>query len=677
MIEGKDNTAADFLSRMQIIAENVELPINAAYSRFECNYLTAVSNKLFGSKVREDTLLDLHSTSLLIQPVEQPFQYASLCAMQNLLINDTATNTAISQHVLSPKVNYSPEAKDKIFASCHGGTAGCWGAAKTYAKINRIYPGNGMSFNDIRRRIEECPECQKYRRVLPGMIHEPILRTITLGNPFMTVSIDGIPMSPTDNSGNTTINIVKNMGTHVVSYVPSKDKSAAAAANALLLTRIRQGHFHTIISDPGSDFTSKTMKAFNDLVDVEHRLTLVERPQASGIERDVGEAKRFIIALAASKRFEMRWSEPVILAIAEYMVNSDYEQPSHIAPYDMLFGRKDTNLQRIFAKSMSDLSPISSKEPYVKNLLADISSIRQTHLKHLRTRIENETSANANKPQNLYQPGDLVFKTITKRQKTQTLQAIRLGPYLVVKQSFNDLTIKSLITDAIQTMDVTRAILFVGSLEIATDLASRDDSQVVVRSIDGWRGNPATRSNCMFLLRFEDDTLVWKSYSKDLEQTIVFEQYCKTKPMLKPLLDSAFKQNQEVIRVNKTTPPLASVGMNVFLDLRYLISHTLYQFRLLNLPDKYSTTYYLRTTVTKTTLKSIELFCPLLQTKSILNQSDYSLYVCNSNTKLLPNIEITQSILDSYPSILTLELPKNWSTLDENSPEYKGLFDPL
>ena len=72
-----------------------------------------------------------------------------------------------------------------------------------------------------------------------------------------------------------------------------------------------------------------------------------------------------------------------------------------------------------------------------------------------------------------------MFKTITKRQKTQTLQALRLGPYSVVKQSANDLTIKSLITDAMQTIDVTRAILFVGSLEVATDLASRDDAQVI------------------------------------------------------------------------------------------------------------------------------------------------------------------------------------------------------
>ncbi len=72
-----------------------------------------------------------------------------------------------------------------------------------------------------------------------------------------------------------------------------------------------------------------------------------------------------------------------------------------------------------------------------------------------------------------------MFKTITKRQKTQTLQALRLGPYSVVKQSANDLTIKSLITDAMQTIDVTRAILFVGSIEVATDLASRDDAQVI------------------------------------------------------------------------------------------------------------------------------------------------------------------------------------------------------
>ena len=674
MIDGKDNTAADFLSRMQSNATELELPLNAAYSRAECNYYTAASNGLFGKSVREKALLDLHSTSLLIQPVEST-QYSSLCAMQTLPDPSNTSNIVYPTYVRAPLIQYSPEAKDKIFTNCHGGSAGCWGVAKTYAKINRIYPGNGMSFKDIRRRVDECPECQKYRRITPGMVHEPILRVIHTDNPFTTVSIDGIPMTPTDNSGNTTINIVKNMGTHMVSYIASKQGSAAAAADALLLTRLRQGHFNTIISDPGSDFTSNIVKSFNNYIDAEHRLTLVERPQASGIERDVAEAKRFIISLAACKRFEMRWSEPVILAVAEFLVNSDYEQPSHIAPYEMLFGRKDTDLFRIFSKSLSDLSPTAAKESYVKHLVADISEIRKTYLEHLRTRVSTETAPNASNPQNQYQPGDLVFKTITKRQKTQTLQALRLGPYSVVKQSANDLTIKSLITDAMQTIDVTRAILFVGSIEVATDLASRDDAQVIISSIGGWRGNPSARSTCMFQLTFEDTTTVWKVFSADIERTTILEQFCSSRPMLKPLLLSAALAKKQVSTTNKTKPLVTSVGTKAFLDLRWL-SHTLYQFKELDLPDKYNTSYYLPILVTKATQKVIHILCQLLDTTLAIDQSDYTMYVCSTETLLRPYIVINKALMETHPSIRTLDLPDNWNQILENPQNYRHLFDP-
>jgi hypothetical protein len=122
----------------------------------------------------------------------------------------------------------------------------------------------------------------------------------------------------------------------------------------------------------------------------------------------------------------------------------------------------------------------------------------------------------------------------------------------------------------------------------------------------------------MFKLTFEDNTTVWKPFNKDIEQKTNFEHYCNSRPMLKPLLISAALAKKQASTTNKTKPPITSVKIEAYLDLRWL-SHSLYQFKNLDLPDKYNTTYYLPITVTKVTLQSITIFCPLLNTTSKIN----------------------------------------------------------
>jgi hypothetical protein len=419
------------------------------------------------------------------------------------------------------------------------------------------------------------------------------------------------------------------------------------------------------------------VKAFNSYAGVEHRLTLVERPQASGVERDVAEVKRFLISLCAFEGLEKRWSEPRILAIAEFLINNDPELPSNLSPYEMLFGRKDTELYKIISQDSSNISPIAAKELYVQSLMKDISSVRNIHLEHDRTRVNKETASNAAKPHNTYQPGDLVFKTLTKRQKSQTLQALRLGPFLVVSHVANDITIKNLITDAVQTIDMTRAVLFVGSLDEATELAARDDAQCILESIEGWRGDPTIRSSCFFKLIFEDKTTVWKPFCKDLETTTLFEQFCFARPMLRPLLMLSSAAKKQATLENKASPFITKVLENTFLDFRFL-SHTLYQFAHLDLPDKYNTTYYLPVRVTQADRrKGIYVYCTLLGTETPLTQSEYKQYTCTTDLLLHPSVIVTPELLNLHPSIKSNNLPANWATLDPTSREYLSLFDPF
>ena len=139
----------------------------------------------------------------------------------------------------------------------------------------------------------------------------------------------------------------------------------------------------------------------------------------------------------------------------------------------------------------------------------------------------------------------------------------------------------------------------------------------------------------------------------------------------------AAQAKKETALTNKRFPIVTTVGTKAYLDLRWQ-SHTLYQFKELDLPDKYATSYYLPILVTSATKRAIQVLCPLLNNSTLqMDQATYTQYVCSSDTRLSPHVVITHALLDTHPSILTLNFPPNWSQLQVSSEEYINLFDPI
>ena len=362
-------------------------------------------------------------------------------------------------------MHYSPEAKAKIFKSCHGGTAGCWGVRKTYLDIMNVYPGNDMSYAEVARMVELCPSCQKRRltSMKPGSVMKPIKRVVGPYGPHEAVSIDGAPVScpGPDEDGHTGFNLVKNQGTKVINIHPYKEKTDEEAANALLLTRIRSGPFKIVISDTGSDFTAKTVANLNKFVGAQHQLTHVRRPQATATEPDIKEAKRFMVSIAEHEGLRHRWGSPRVIAIAEYLINSAPDTETGISPYDLLYGRRDSSVFDIFKKEIDDTTDDLNQSEYIKVLRKEFALVQSLFLKAQQERAKRITIENTASPQNKFQVGDFVFYHIEKLERENTFQARKLGPYEVTSpQSKNDLTITSLVTGATRVTDVSDVSLF-------------------------------------------------------------------------------------------------------------------------------------------------------------------------------------------------------------------------
>jgi len=58
------------------------------------------------------------------------------------------------------------------------------------------------------------------------------------------------------------------------------------------------------------------------------------------------------------------------------------------------------------------------------------------------------TEDNTRSPQNQFQPGDFIFKTLSKLERKGTFTARRLGPYEVVGQRGNNVAVRNLVDDS-------------------------------------------------------------------------------------------------------------------------------------------------------------------------------------------------------------------------------------
>ena len=142
------------------------------------------------------------------------------------------------------------------------------------------------------------------------------------------------------------------------------------------------------------------------------------------------------------------------------------------------------------------------------------------------------------------------------------------GPYEVIQQTKNDVECRHLTQGSVSTFHITRLKPFFGSREEALRLAQLDYDQYVVTSITAYRGQPETRTTMSFEVNYADGTTHWVPWSKDIFDTIAYEDFINARPQLVPLLYSAEAAKKEVSRIKATAIAVVSPGDSVFVDLR-------------------------------------------------------------------------------------------------------------
>ena len=151
---------------------------------------------------------------------------------------------------------------------------------RTYLKVSAFYYWPDMR-KEIKRYCETCETCvANSKSNLKTLLHPIELAT----EPFQIVGIDFLgPIKPASPKGNSCILVITDYFSKWVEAVALPDQRALTTVDAFHSTITqRHGPPKVIISDRGSNFTSKLFSAYCEKLHIQHRFTTAYHPASNG-----------------------------------------------------------------------------------------------------------------------------------------------------------------------------------------------------------------------------------------------------------------------------------------------------------------------------------------------------------------------------------------------------------
>jgi hypothetical protein len=491
---------------------------------------------------------------------------AFFTAVLNVLVPKPDTSVPDALYELEPVTTPITLTLTDMFTSVHGGRKFHKGIRQTWLDLNERYPGHSIPIRVVADLITTCPTCQKVRKAMEYSLPS---KTLTLKPPYYRkrVGIDTLTITPVDKFGNSLVIVIVEHFSKFCSIFPCSDHTADNTARALWQHYVTYGKFEQVISDPGSDLMSKTIILLNEWLGQEKLVSLVQRHESNGVEPTNKKILLHVRTLAQDLRIAHHWSDPTIIQLIAYAINSAVHSETNYSAMELKFGSADLPwMSTVF--DLPDNNIISSKSPLILQQLNDnIKTIRDlSHTYQQQLVADRDNSALSI---NKYQPGDLVLFIFSVTGEALTkISSQFLGPYSVISHVQNDVTVRNLVTEAISVFHSSRLKPFLGTLEQAKEAALRDTEQYEIAEFIAYRGDPLIRTSMIFYIRFSDGCHHWKEWSNDLFSTQQYETFCASIPQLFPLIYLSKVASTLIKEINSQPILTVSPGTTVYMDLR-------------------------------------------------------------------------------------------------------------
>ena len=657
-IAGKENTVADWLSRLntislQHVSPSQKLQKMALPPLISSPPITTVDPAL---RCTTDDMPDFrqvidifdddkkkvpHERSLSTD-IDDPYEKTKADLNE---VTDDAADIAIDMEVDIGQITQT-----EMLHQVHNSRVGHFGIKVTHRRLNIAFPGHGISIRQIEDFISTCPTCQKDRLTMNTAL-KPVVRHIKPPHQRSAVGVDILSVSPADKFGHVCIIVIINHFTKFAALYPAMNHQAETLARALFLYFTTYGICEEIHSDPGSDLTSEVVEHLHSWFGITHVFSLVDRHQSNGVEGPNKQILRHLKALVFDERLTTTWGDEVNVAIIQYLLNTVDSSETGIVPIHAHFGSADATYHRM-PLTRTD---VQRTHAFVKLLDEQLQYLSDKSKQYQAALIDKRTSETPAERQNLYQPGDYVLiKMDAEGHRPPTKLSPRyFGPYEVIEQRKNDITCQHVVRHRIVKVHVERVKPFYGNAQAAHEAALRDYDEYDIVAINGYSGEPTKRKTLDFRVVYASGLTRWLPFA-ELSQNIFLDQYAKSRPELEPLLSDTAAHADKIMR-NLRKEPITTVepGDTVFVSLR---SYGGEYYNTLPMEDRFDKDYVVEYEYTKWTNSShtritarCDIFNETFPDQDLCFVKFYgSERTFNVNTMIL----VTSQLIVQFPSLL-------------------------
>ncbi|XP_071941068.1 uncharacterized protein [Antedon mediterranea] len=259
-------------------------------------------------------------------------------------------------------------------------TSGHLGVNKTTQRILQSFYWPGI-FSDVATYCRTCDICQKTAHA-NTYSKAPMKPIEIVGQPFSKVGIDILGPLKRSKNRKAYILTICDYATRFPFAVPLSNIEAKTVADALILVFKDFGFPSQILSDQGTNFTSRLMKQLSDLLQIEQMTSTPFHQQTNGlVEKFNGTMKNMIKSLTPEQFNE--WDRYVPLFLFAY--RDAQQESTGFTPFELVFAHEVKTPLRLLKDSMTNT--IDNKQPishYISDLqdkLRVVNDIARTNLK--------------------------------------------------------------------------------------------------------------------------------------------------------------------------------------------------------------------------------------------------------------------------------------------------------
>ena len=373
-------------------------------------------NDITLSKVRQTANNDVASS------IDKPYYWQDGLLYHQWRPYGDETDIVVNQIVLPQ------QCRERVLSLAHSiPMAGHLGKEKTRKRIMQHFYWPTI-YKDVEHFCRCCRQCQKSFN--KGVPKAPVVPLPIVSTPFEKIAMDIVGALPRSRSGHRYILVIYDYSTRYPEAIPLRSIDAEHIAKELIKVFAQVGIPEEVLTDQGSNFTSKLLSELYRLLKIQAVRTSPYHPQCDGLVEHFNQTLKMMLRKFVIKEGK-DWDK--LLPYVLFAYREVPQASTGFSPFELIYGRKVRGPMAVLREAWE-----SGKSQDV-SVVAHVVQIRE-QLQQMTDLVEqNMEKAQAN-PKKWYdrnarsrkfEPGDQVLVLLPT--STSKLLAQWQGPYEIVK----------------------------------------------------------------------------------------------------------------------------------------------------------------------------------------------------------------------------------------------------